>query len=185
MPMNDWIARTTFIVPLALAAGVLAAQAAPAPPGVTLVDRCEVSPGNPGSPPGGWDRNRKTGRVILTMQGTAPAGAKLRFVAANGAPTIVPFVSGADTPGFNYPIKVTLLSAASKPLKARLNGKLYAPAKGYHIRLAFTVDEMNAAKCRTLIAPPDPREFPWGVGKVRPSMRPYYGVDEFGKPMVE
>ena len=109
----------------------------------------------------------------------------MRFVERNGAATIIPFVAGADTPAVGYPIKVTLLGANGRPLKTRLNGKPFVPAKGYHTRLAFTVEEMNGAKCRTLIAPPDPREFPWEAGKVRPSMRPYYGVDEFGKPMVE
>jgi hypothetical protein len=183
--MRDWIARTAFTVPLAFAVGAFAVQAAPAPTGVTLVDRCEVSPGSPGSPPGGWDHNRKTGRVILTMQGSAPAGAKLRFVTRDGVTITVPFGAGTDTSPLSYPVKVTLLGASGKPLKSRVNGKRFIPAKGYHLRLAFTVEEMNGAKCRSLIAPPDPREFPWGVGKVRPSMRPYYGVDEFGKPMVE
>jgi hypothetical protein len=176
----NWLA-----VPLVLYLALVSAHAAPTPVGVTLVDRCEVDPGNPNSPPGGWDRNRKTGRVILTMQGTAPAGAKLRFVALNGTQTFVPFAAGGDTPPVAYPVKVTLVGPTGKPLSTRLNGKRFVPAKGYHARLAFTVDEMNGAKCRTLISAPNPREFPWGAGKVRPSMRPYYGVDEFGKPMVE
>lgn len=183
--MLSSVNRNWLAAPLVLWLAAVSAQAAPAPAGVTLADRCEISPGNPNSPPGGWDKNRKTGRVILTMQGTAPAGAQLRFVALNGTQTLVPFAAGGDTPSVAYPVKVTLVGPNGKPLKTGLNGKRFVPATGYHARLAFTVDEMNGAKCRTLISAPNPREFPWGAGKVRPSMRPYYGVDELGKPMVE
>jgi hypothetical protein len=162
------------------------AGAASPPGGITLTDRCEIDPGNPSSPPGGWDQHRKTGRVILTMHGAAPVGARLRIIGPEAAALLVPFASGSDTPAIGYPAKITLLGASGTPLPLRVNARRYRPARGYHLRLAFTVFEMNSAKCRSLIVPPDQRSPPVNPHtRVRADMRHYYGVDEFGHPMVE
>ena len=179
-----------FAIALGLAATTGATQgkaAKPASPlaGVTLADRCEIDPGNPSSPPGGWDRNRKTGRVILTMHGTAPGGAKLRIAGSAGPVLLVPFVSGGDSPAIGYPAAITLLGASGQPLPAKLNGQRFQPARGYHARFAFTLLEMNGLKCRELIGPRDMSEPPFDPNtKAGRDAQKYYGVDELGRPMV-
>ena len=153
--------------------------------GVTLSDRCEIDPGNPASPPGGWDRNRKTGRVILTMHGTAPGGAKLRIAGSAGPVLLVPFVSGGDSPAIGYPATITLLGANGQPLPTKLNGQRFRAARGYHARLAFRLLEMNGLKCREPIGPRDMNEPPFDPNtKAGRDAQKYYGVDELGRPMV-